>query len=204
MVQRFIMVNNNYLLTQVELEGANGATLSSNSMSPIVTTQPGSIKLPNTPSDPRFLLVPFDNDSFNTYNDASTYNGLYMASSYEVGVFHDGGSRNGLVLGSVTHDTWKTGIIANAAYGTFGVDTVSVVGGHRQHHRFPDGHGGLLQRLARWLGGVCRRQRAGRAHDELDQARTNGLEQLGQSADEHGDWHRAPGRELLPHATAEL
>lgn len=129
MVQRFIIVNTNYLLMQVELEGANNATLSSNSMAPIITTMPGSIKLPNTPSDPRFLIVPFDNDSFRTYNDASTYNSLYMVPSYEVGVFHDGGSRNGLVIGSVTHDTWKTGIIANVAYGTFGMDTIDVVGG---------------------------------------------------------------------------
>jgi hypothetical protein len=126
MVQRFIMTNQNYLLVQVEMEGTS---LSSNSMAPIVTTQPGSIKLPNTPTDPRFLIVPFDNDSFRTYNDASTYNSLTMASSYEVGVFHDGGSRNGLVLGSVTHDTWKTGVIGNAAYGTFGMDTIDVVGG---------------------------------------------------------------------------
>jgi Alpha galactosidase C-terminal beta sandwich domain len=128
MVQRFIIVNSNYLLTQVELEGANGVTLSSNSMAPIVTTMPGSIKLP-TVSDPRFLLVPFDNDSFSTYNDASVYNSLDNASSYEVGVFHDGGTRNGLVLGSVTHDTWKTGIIANSAYGNYAIDTLDVVGG---------------------------------------------------------------------------
>lgn len=126
MVQRFIMTSGNYLLVQVEMEGTS---LSSNSMAPIMTTQPGSIKLPNQPDDPRFLMVPFDNDSFRTYNDASTYNSLTMASSYEVGVFHDGGSRNGLVLGSVTHDTWKTGIIGNVAYGTFGMDSIDVVGG---------------------------------------------------------------------------
>jgi len=126
MVQRFIMTNQNYLLVQVEMLGTN---LSSNSMAPIVTTQAGSIKLPNQPDDPRFLMVPFDNDSFRTYNDASTYNSLLNAASYEVGVFHDGGSRNGLVLGSVTHDTWKTGIIGNVTYGTWGMDTIDVVGG---------------------------------------------------------------------------
>ena len=128
MVQRFILVNNNYLLMQVELEGENGATLSSNQMSPIVTSMPKSITLP-TVSDPRFLLVPFDNDSFSTYNDASVYNSLYNASSYEVGVFHDGGTRNALVVGSVTHDTWKTGIIVNSAYGNYALDTLNVVGG---------------------------------------------------------------------------
>jgi Alpha galactosidase C-terminal beta sandwich domain len=128
MVQRFILVNNNYLLMQVELVGANGATLSSNQMSPIVTSMPKSITLP-TVSDPRFLMVPFDNDSFSTYNDASVYNSLDNANSYEVGVFHDGGTRNALVVGSVTHDTWKTGIIANSAYGNFALDTLNVVGG---------------------------------------------------------------------------
>ena len=128
MVQRFTIVNSNYLLMQVQLVGANGVTLSSNSMAPIITTTPGSIKLP-TVSDPRFLLVPFDNDSFRTYNDASVYNSLQNAASYEVGVFHDGGTRNGLVLGSVTHDTWKTGVIANSAYGNYALDTLDVVGG---------------------------------------------------------------------------
>ncbi|MEI9960411.1 MAG: hypothetical protein WDM76_04545 [Limisphaerales bacterium] len=32
------------------------------------------------------------------------------STSYEVGAFYDNVSRNGLVVGSVTHDTWKTGI----------------------------------------------------------------------------------------------
>ena len=128
MVQRFIIVNNNYLLMQVQLQATNGATVSSNSMAPIVTSMPKSINLP-TISDPRFLIVPFDNDSFRTYNDASVYNSLYNVPSYEVGVFHDGTSRNGLVIGSVTHDTWKTAIIANSAYGNFALDALNVVGG---------------------------------------------------------------------------
>jgi hypothetical protein len=126
MVQRFIMTSKNYLLVQVEMQGAS---LSSNSMAPIVTTQPGSITLPTANSDPRFLRVPFDNDSFRTYNASPSYNGLQMASSYEVAAFYDNTSRYGLVMGSVTHDTWKTAIVANATYGTYGLDAVSVVGG---------------------------------------------------------------------------
>ena len=42
-----------------------------------------------------------------------TYNAMPMNSSgigYEVGAFYDNTSRNGLVVGSVTHDTWKTGV----------------------------------------------------------------------------------------------
>ena len=44
-------------------------------MSPIITSMPKSITLPSV-SDPRYLIVPFDNDSFRTYNDASVYNSL--------------------------------------------------------------------------------------------------------------------------------
>ena len=51
-----------------------------------------------------------------------------------MGVYHDGSigggqTGNGLVVGSVTHDTWKTGIIANSAYGNYALDTLNVVGG---------------------------------------------------------------------------
>ena len=35
-------------------------------------------------------------------------NGLYVSS--ELTAIYDNTSRNGLVIGSVTHDTWKTGI----------------------------------------------------------------------------------------------
>src|SRR5258707_3881371 len=36
-------------------------------------------------------------------------------TSYEVGAFYDNTSRNGLVVGSVAHDTWKTGISFSGA-----------------------------------------------------------------------------------------
>lgn len=122
MVQRFIVAGQDYLLVQVQMLGAN---LSSNWMAPIVTSAPGSIDI-GSYTDTRFLMVPFDNDSFRTYNAASS-NGLDMATSYEVGAFYDNSSRNGLVIGSVTHDTWKTGITVNGSNNR--LDAITAGGG---------------------------------------------------------------------------
>ena len=57
--------------------------------------------------DPRFLFVPFDNDGFIRYRSDRL---IYASESYEVTSVFDNVSRKGLVTGSVTHDTWKTGI----------------------------------------------------------------------------------------------
>jgi hypothetical protein len=103
MVQRFILSNNHFLV-QVELDGAS---LSSNEMSPIVVNQTGAVDL-GSHAETRFLHVPFDNDAYYNYN-AESSNGT-TDTSFEVGAFYDNTSRNGLIVGSVTHDTWKTGI----------------------------------------------------------------------------------------------
>jgi hypothetical protein len=103
MVQRFILSDNHFLV-QVELDGAS---LSSNEMSAIVVNQTGAVDLGNY-TDTRFLHVPFDNDAYYNYN-AESSNGT-TDTSFEVGAFYDNTSRTGLVVGSVTHDTWKTGI----------------------------------------------------------------------------------------------
>lgn len=122
MVQRFIINSNDYVLVQVQLQGTN---LSSNSMSPIVTTDPASVDL-GSYGDTRFLMVPFDNDNWASYNAASS-NGLNMATAYEASAFYDNTSRNGLVIGSVTHDTWKTGITVSGSNNR--LDYLAVMGG---------------------------------------------------------------------------
>ena len=103
MIQRFILSDNHFLV-QVELDGTG---LSSNEMSPIVVNQANAVDL-GSYADPRFLVIPFDNNAYYNYN-AETSNGI-TDTGYEVGAFYDNTSRNGLVVGSVTHDTWKTAI----------------------------------------------------------------------------------------------
>jgi hypothetical protein len=105
MIQRFILSDHHFLV-QVELDGT---ALTSNEMSPVVVNQAGAVDL-GSYADPRFLVIPFDNNAYYNYN-AEASNGV-TDTSYEVGAFYDNTSRNGLIVGSVTHDTWKTAIEA--------------------------------------------------------------------------------------------
>ena len=108
MKQCFILDQPDSFLVKVEAIGAN---LSANWMGPVVvdSTIGGSVDIEVT-NDNRALYVPFDNDGFVTYN-AMPMNS--SSTSYEVGAFYDNTTRNGLVVGSVTHDTWKSGVYFN-------------------------------------------------------------------------------------------
>ncbi len=104
MIQRLILSDNHFLV-QVELDGAG---LTSNEMSSIIVNQANAVDL-GSYADTRFLVIPFYNNAYYNYN-AETSNGI-TDTSYEVGAFYDNTSRNGLVIGSVTHDPWKTAIV---------------------------------------------------------------------------------------------
>src|SRR5258708_9588189 len=58
--------------------------------------------------DGRVLQVPYEKDNFVSYKAASA-NGP-STTGFEVGAYYDNTSRNGLVVGAVTHDTWKTAV----------------------------------------------------------------------------------------------
>ena len=57
----------------------------------------------------RMLKVPFDNDDFVRYHQYAF--GQEM-TSFEAGALYCGQTRQGLVIGSVDHDHWKSGIVA--------------------------------------------------------------------------------------------
>ncbi|HEY5583070.1 MAG TPA: CBM35 domain-containing protein [Ruminiclostridium sp.] len=120
MKQHFTLVGGSYFLTQVEL---SGTTLSSNWMAPMMTDSTGGVDIGKY-SDERALFVPYDNDAWTRYN-AKSVNGLN--TSYEVSAFYDNTSKNGLVIGSVTHDTWKTGIYSSGSLNK--LDKLYVYGG---------------------------------------------------------------------------
>jgi hypothetical protein len=108
MQQYFTLDQNDSFLVQVAVGGTN---LSANWMGPLVVDATGWVNIGIT-NDNRALVVPFDNDGFVTY-DAMPMNS--SSTGYEVGAFYDNTSRNGLVVGSVTHDTWKTGVFFDGA-----------------------------------------------------------------------------------------
>ncbi|NOS68581.1 MAG: hypothetical protein HOP33_01445 [Verrucomicrobia bacterium] len=121
MKQVFILANDDSFLTRLEVVG-NG--LQSRWMGPVVMDQVGGVDL-GSANDNRALTVPFDNDSFTFSYNAMPINNT--STSYEVGAFYDNTSRNGLVVGSVTHDTWKTGVYFQGANNKLNV--LNVYGG---------------------------------------------------------------------------
>ena len=91
-----------YFLAEVFLRGES---VVSNYMAPLVSSQVDIAEA----GDNRFLFVPFDNDGFIRYRSHKLEN-YTTATSSEVTAFYDDISRKGLVVGSVEHATWKTGI----------------------------------------------------------------------------------------------
>ncbi len=108
MKQYFTLDQDDSFLVRVDVSGTN---LMANLMAPVVVDSTGWVDLGVT-NDNRALVVPFDNDGFVRYNAMPMNN---SGTSYEVGAFYDNTTRNGLVTGSVTHDTWKTGIMFTGA-----------------------------------------------------------------------------------------
>jgi hypothetical protein len=103
MKQYFTLDQDNSFLIRTEVQGAN---LSANWFGPLIVDASGAVDL-GVANDNRALFVPFDNDHFVRYK-AETING--SDTGHEVAAFYDNTTRKGLVVGSVTHDTWKTGI----------------------------------------------------------------------------------------------
>jgi alpha-galactosidase len=121
MKQTFILDQDNSFLTRVDMIG-NG--LQSRWMGPLVMDVVGGVDI-GSYSDDRALIVPFDNDSFTFSYNAMPINNTSM--SYELSAFYDNTSRNALVVGSVTHDTWKTGVYFQGANNRLNV--LNVFGG---------------------------------------------------------------------------
>lgn len=96
------------LLTRLSLTA--DTELSSNYLAPILITTPQQME----GRECRMLKVPFDNDDFVRYYYYSLDTTML---SYEVTTIFDGLSRRGLVIGSVDHDRWKSGIEVKAKSG---------------------------------------------------------------------------------------
>jgi hypothetical protein len=103
MLQYFTLDQIDSFLVRVDVAGTN---LSANWMGPVVVDTTGGVDI-GAYNDDRALYVPFDNDDFVSYNAMPINN---SGTSYEVSAFYDNTTRNGLVVGSVTHDVWKSGV----------------------------------------------------------------------------------------------
>ncbi|MBO7320023.1 MAG: hypothetical protein J6V06_08420, partial [Clostridia bacterium] len=93
-----------YFLVSTEFVSDEGE-VASNYIAPIVIRN-GNIQNGN-PRYTNFLKVPFDNDGWAEFETASV---MEDALAHEVGAFFTPDNKDGLIIGSVTHDTWKSAV----------------------------------------------------------------------------------------------
>ncbi len=115
----YLYADADYVLTDVVMRMPGGGRLESNYIAPVFS-EAKNLFLPQDANN-RFLTVPFDNDGFVTYGSyplsraSSTTTGAVGrfardSISFEVTAVFNGVTQQGLVIGSVTHDTWKSAV----------------------------------------------------------------------------------------------
>ncbi|MCC8410233.1 alpha-galactosidase [Mucilaginibacter sp. UR6-1] len=105
MQQVFYIYNNGSFFTQLII---TGKYISTNNMVPFAG------RFRQLSGDVYSLFMPFDNDTFISYN-ARPFKGNEKVISAEVGAVYDNNTRGGLVVGSVEHMVWKTGVTTASA-----------------------------------------------------------------------------------------
>ncbi|WP_214070711.1 alpha-galactosidase [Mucilaginibacter sp. dw_454] len=114
----YCYTNRDFVVTELEIDGHD---LSSNYMAPVIANQANLYAGSNL----RTLFVPFDNDTFIRYQSKNLSD--EVTTSSEVGVIYNDASRKGLVIGSLQHDNWKSGIKSLGANGV--ISRLEVFGG---------------------------------------------------------------------------
>ncbi|MCL2107402.1 MAG: hypothetical protein FWH26_10160, partial [Oscillospiraceae bacterium] len=101
LVQRFLF-KEDHLLTSLTIESAGGEDIFSNWISPLYTGDSDSLA-----GGTHFMQVPYDNDDFVGYARFSVNS---VERSSEMTALLNESTGSAVVVGSVTHDTWKTGL----------------------------------------------------------------------------------------------
>jgi alpha-galactosidase len=99
----YLFPNEDYLLTEFTVEST--VELYSNYMAPVNVNR---VSDTFSGDNHRALFVPFDNDNWGRFRSHPfTFEKLM---SYEVSAVFDNNTREGLIIGSVEHDTWKSAV----------------------------------------------------------------------------------------------
>jgi alpha-galactosidase len=123
----WLHAGNPAIAIEAELEPKTG-TIGTRHFDAVVLKGANSVQIEGSKSI-RVLHVPFDNDMWFRYNSAAATDlkPEQLFTSEEVTAIYDNSSRHALILGSVTHDTWKTAIEAHAVDGQ--VTDLDIYGG---------------------------------------------------------------------------
>lgn len=107
--QRFYLYDSlDFILTDLTLSSSR--EVESNFLSPVAISAPYTLFTAN--SSNRMLKVPYDNDGFGRYY---RYPITQAATSYEVTAIYEGTTRNGLIVGSVDHNHWKSAVTVSGS-----------------------------------------------------------------------------------------
>ena len=94
-----------YILTDIAII-SNGEDIRTNWIAPIQVMEIGGVDI-GSYGDNRVILNPYDNDQWVEFESRPVAS---SGVSYEVMPIFDNDSRNALIIGSITHDTWKSAI----------------------------------------------------------------------------------------------
>ncbi|MFY0256012.1 hypothetical protein ACDQ55_18900 [Chitinophaga sp. 30R24] len=139
-----------FLLISAEATTANasGKLPETRNISPlaVLSAQLGHAYIPG--NEPRILDVPFDNDNWVNIltrewpkETSSPATGI----SYEFTALYEKNTLSGLVVGSITHDCWKTGIVYKTGTAKGELDSFYIFGGAatEDNKALPAAYGGL-------------------------------------------------------------
>ncbi len=117
----YIYPDKDFFTTELELSSKDN--IESNYIAPVAVSKPYSL-FDRTGND--VIFIPYDNDAWVRYS--ITPFGKVAPVSYEVSAVINEDTREGLIIGSVEHDLWKTGVkISND--GLCSLDTLKAFGG---------------------------------------------------------------------------
>ena len=102
-----------YMIASATLEADEGIDATSNKILAMATDTEST---PFIGTSNRVLWVPFDNDGHTRYRN-TTLDDNNEVTSHEVTAVFEGGTRYGLVAGSIDHDTWKNGVTVRGTEG---------------------------------------------------------------------------------------
>ena len=130
LVQRITLyTNRHWVLTDLTAAATGETMVETRNISPLAILPRQQGRMSISGDEPRILDEPFDNDDW--VGVVERHWPGAEGTSYEFSALYDNTALNGLVVGSLRHDCWKTGIVyhTGAARGPGQIDSLVVYGG---------------------------------------------------------------------------